>query len=209
MNTKKKKRSFLANLETRHQYNKRSGLYKFALQNLIKLIIVIGVIVGLLYLLNYLFDLEKFIKDFIFSHSPLVVFAVFLVSESILGWIPPDLFIVWAKQFSNPFLVITFLATISYGGGIIAYYIGKLMLSFPKLNAYIHSKNKSTFDRIKKWGGGIIIFAAIFPLPFATTATIAGMVKYSFKKFLIYGLSRYIRFYLYTSIIFKFLETIL
>jgi len=37
-------------------------------------------------------------------------------------------------------------------------------------------------------------------------STIAGIVKYPFKTFLLYGLTRYIRFYLYAVVIFGALK---
>jgi membrane protein DedA with SNARE-associated domain len=59
---------------------------------------------------------------------------------------------------------------------------------------------------IEKWGGLVIIMAALFPLPFAMISTIAGIVKYPFKTYLLYGLTRYIRFYLYAIVIFGALK---
>jgi len=209
MRTQKKNRTFYQELRTRHMYSIRSGLYSFFFQNSLKLLLLIAGIVGLLYLLEYLFGLKDIINDFIFTHHPILVYSVFFVSESILGWIPPDFFIVWAEQFSHPFLYVLLLATISYVGGINAYYLGVWLVRFPKLNDYILKKNETITKRIKKWGGAIVVFAALFPLPYAMTATVAGMVSYPVKRFLLFGLTRYIRFFVYASVIFKALENIL
>jgi membrane protein YqaA with SNARE-associated domain len=204
----KKRRSLMQELNTRHKYNIRSGLYSFMTKNIIKLILILIVIVGGILALDYFFDLGKIIEGFIQNHKWPEIMILFLISETILGWIPPDFFIVWAQQFQYEFLMVTVLATVSYVGGINAYYIGKLMLKFPKIKAYIEKKNEIFFIRIRKWGGLVVIFAALFPLPYATTATVAGMVGYPFRKFLLYGLTRYIRFFLYASVIFKALDTI-
>jgi membrane protein YqaA with SNARE-associated domain len=169
---------------------------------IVKLLIIIALIVGAVLVLNHYFNLSKIIEDYIFSHDTPGVLTLFLISESFLGWIPPDLFIMWSDKFNSPFVWLTILGTISYIGGINAYFIGKIALKFPKFRAWLENRNAEFFVRIQKWGGIIIILAALFPLPFATTTLAAGMVKYPLKQTLLYGLTRYIRFYLYGVLIF-------
>jgi len=193
----------------RHEWNKRTGLYSFMGQIVVKLLIIIALIVGVVLLLNHFFNLEQIIKDYIFEHDDAGVLTIFLISESFLGWIPPDLFIMWSDQFEKPVLWLTILGTISYIGGMNAYWIGKLALKFPKFRKWLESRNAKFFVRIRKWGGIIIILAALFPLPFATTTMAAGMVKYPFKLTLLYGLSRYVRFFLYGLLIFFGMDKIM
>ncbi|MBR2202510.1 MAG: hypothetical protein IJ894_17560, partial [Bacteroidales bacterium] len=76
----------------RHEWNKRTGLYSFMGQIVVKLLIIIALIVGVVLLLNHFFNLEQIIKDYIFEHDDAGVLTIFLISESFLGWIPPDLF---------------------------------------------------------------------------------------------------------------------
>jgi membrane protein YqaA with SNARE-associated domain len=192
-----------------HEWNKRTGLYSFMGRIVVKLLIIIALIVGVVLLLNHFFNLEQIIKDYIFEHDDAGVLTIFLISESFLGWIPPDLFIMWSDQFEKPVLWLTILGTISYIGGMNAYWIGKLALKFPKFRTWLESRNAEFFVRIRKWGGIIIILAALFPLPFATTTLAAGMVKYPLKQTLIFGLSRYIRFYLYGAMIFFGMDQLL
>ena len=195
-------KSFAEKLRIRHAYNKRTGLYKFMGQIVIKLLVIIAIIVGIVLLLNHFFNLSQIIEDYIFSHDTPGVLTLFLISETVLGWIPPDLFIMWSDKFNAPLLWLTILGTISYVGGMNAYFIGKIALKFPRFRRWLENRNAVFFERIRKWGGIIIILAALFPLPFATTTLAAGMVKYPLKQTLIFGLSRYIRFYLYGAIIF-------
>ncbi len=192
-----------------HQWNKRTGLYSFMGHIVVKLIVVIALIVAAVLLLNHYFNLGQIIEDYIFSHDTTGILTLFLISESFLGWIPPDLFIMWSNKFEKPFLWLTILGTISYMGGMIAYWIGKIALKFPKFRNWLESRNADFFVRIRKWGGIIIILAALFPLPFATTTLAAGMVKYPFKQTLLYGLSRYLRFYLYGILIFFGMDKIM
>lgn len=184
-------------------------LHSFIFKNFIKLIIILGLIVGALFLANYFLQRNGIILKDVLEHSieglsTLVVLLILYASESILGWIPPDIFIVWAKikPFDNQWLNVTLVATISYLGGITAYFIGTLIRRFPKVNSYVERKYTKNFDMIQKWGGVVVVLAALFPLPFATISTIAGIVKYPFNWFLIYGTTRYIRFYLYAIFIY-------
>ena len=202
-------KSFAEKLRIRHAYNKRTGLYKFMGQIVIKLLVIIAIIVGIVLLLNHFFNLSQIIEDYIFSHDTPGVLTLFLISETVLGWIPPDLFIMWSDKFNAPLLWLTILGTISYVGGINAYFIGKIALKFPRFRRWLENRNAVFFERIRKWGGIIIILAALFPLPFATTTLAAGLVKYPLKQTLIFGLSRYIRFYLYGAMIFFGMDQLL
>ncbi len=202
-------KTFAEKLRIRHAYNKRTGLYKFMGQIIIKLLVIIAIIVGIVLLLNHFFNLSQIIEDYIFSHDTPGVLTLFLISETVLGWIPPDLFIMWSDKFNAPLLWLTILGTISYVGGMNAYFIGKIALKFPRFRRWLENRNAVFFERIRKWGGIIIILAALFPLPFATTTLAAGMVKYPLKQTLIFGLSRYIRFYLYGAMIFFGMDQLL
>lgn len=202
-------KTFAEKLRIRHAYNKRTGLYKFMSQIVVKLLVIIAIIVGIVLLLNHFFNLSQIIEDYIFSHDTPGVLTLFLISETVLGWIPPDLFIMWSDKFNAPLLWLTILGTISYVGGMNAYFIGKIALKFPRFRRWLENRNAVFFERIRKWGGIIIILAALFPLPFATTTLAAGMVKYPLKQTLIFGLSRYLRFYLYGAMIFFGMDQLL
>ena len=178
-------------------------------QIIIKLLVIIAIIVGIVLLLNHFFNLSQIIENYIFSHDTPGVLTLFPISETVLGWIPPDLFIMWSDKFNAPLLWLTILGTISYIGGMNAYFIGKIALKFPRFRRWLENRNAVFFERIRKWGGIIIILAALFPLPFATTTLAAGMVKYPLKQTLIFGLSRYIRFYLYGAMIFFGMDQLL
>ena len=62
-------KSFAEKLRIRHAYNKRTGLYKFMGQIVIKLLVIIAIIVGIVLLLNHFFNLSQIIEDYIFSHD--------------------------------------------------------------------------------------------------------------------------------------------
>ncbi len=210
----RRKKTKTEKLLIHHKWNKRTGLYNFFVQNFVKLILILAAIVLLIFIVDSIFDLKHqgdVIKEFLHNHNSVFVFIFFYLTESIMGMIPPDFFIVWAKARyqDQTYFIVTVLATISYFGGITAYYLGILTGRFKRVENFIKRKYGKNFNLIEKWGGLVIIMAALFPLPFAMISTIAGIVKYPFKKFLLYGLTRYLRFYLYAVVIFGALKNIL
>ncbi len=211
---KKKKRTRTEAFKIHHRWNKRIGLYRFLGKNFIKLLLILVAIVGLILIVDKIFNLrhqKELIESFVYSLKSVYVFLFFYVTESFMGLIPPDIFIVWAKAryADSTYFVVTILATISYLGGITAYYLGIFAAKFGKISRFIKQRYSKNFDMIEKWGGLVIIMAALFPLPFAMISTIAGIVNYPFKRFLLYGLTRYIRFYLYAVVIFGALKNII
>jgi len=213
-NRTKKKRSFKDRLRIYNASNKRSGLYSFLLKNFIKLVFILGGIVALLFLTNmilisYGININEALDEMVNSLPVPYALMVFYLSESILGWLPPDIFIVWGKAAptTNIIINITILGTISYLGGVTAYKLGELIQRSPRMYAWVQRKYSKNFELIQKWGGIVVVMAALFPLPFATISTVAGIVKYPIKPFMLYGLTRYLRFYIYAAGIFGILGT--
>ena len=187
-----------------HFFYHRKGFYVFLRQVSIKF----GALMGLILLGLFLF--EQFtpgIAHYFAKYSTLVsheiVLAVFFASETILGLIPPDLFIVWAKQFANPYAVVTLLAVLSYSAGLVAYYLGYKMGAWEKISNIINVKFAAQFKMLRSWGGLIIVIAALLPLPFSTMCLGAGMLKYSLRALLILGLFRFVRFYAYAAVLYQ------
>lgn len=215
-NGKKKKRTIAKSVKIYHKVNKRSGFYSFVFKNFIKLIVILSTIIVLIILLDKILiasgiDMKSNIEKIISKTNTVWVLIVFFVSESILGWIPPDFFITWAqsKPCDYAYLNVTLLASLSYLGGYVAYRLGELIRKSHIINSYIEKRNTQYFFMIRKWGGIVIIMAALFPLPFATVSTIAGIVNYPLKNYLIFGLSRFLRFYIYAAWIFWALDNLI
>ncbi len=202
-----RKRSRKKEIELYHSYYKRSGLYRFLGINLIKLILILAGIIVLILVLDQIVDFklqQDKLHHFVDQHNPFFVFTFFLLTESFMGFIPPDIFMIWgkAKFPENAYLIVGLLGTLSYIGGMNAYFLGLLVRKFPSVESFIQRKYGKNFELIEKWGGIVIIMAALFPLPYAMISTIAGIVKYPFRTFMLYGLTRYIRFFLYAVVIF-------
>jgi membrane protein YqaA with SNARE-associated domain len=206
-----KKRTTKDKFRIYHKVNIRSGLYRFLGKNFIKLGLALIGIVILIFIVDLIFDLkhqQELLQQFVETLPPVYVFIFFFGTESFLGLIPPDIFIVWGKaRFpESPYLLVAILSTISYLGGFMAYHLGLLIRRFPAVHQYVEKKYQKNFNLIEKWGGIVIIMSALFPLPFALTSTIAGIVRYPLKPYLLYGLTRYIRFFLYAVVIFGALK---
>jgi membrane protein YqaA with SNARE-associated domain len=200
----KKKRKLKKKVNTYHHLYKRKGVYPFLLKNSIKLVIfLVLLIVGLMFLEDQMPDLEYTFELFTNKFRPITILAIFLLSESFLGLIPPDFFLVWAKQFSSPYGMVALLAVLSYGGGVISYFIGNYIGHIPSVERWMYNRFLTHIDKIKKWGGVLIVFAALFPLPFSPICMAAGMVRFPFLAFLLLGLFRFARIFGYALILFK------
>lgn len=203
----RKKRSTRSKMDFYHLYFKRSGLYTFLYKHLFQLIIGLGLLFLLIYLLqNHLPNFEDSLDTIFKKLNMYLILGIFFVSESFLGLIPPDFFIAWCNSFERPYLMVSILAVLSYMGGVISYLIGKGFGKIPKIETFILRKFIRHFNSIKKWGGIMIVFAALFPLPYSAVCIAAGMVRYPFTTFIFLGITRMARFYIYALLIFKALD---
>jgi len=190
-----------------HNYYKRTGFYKFVLKNLFWLLLSIGILIAIIVLVqSYLIDFDTLFKSIIKDMNLVYVFILFFVSESILGLIPPDIFILWTKTLAHPYLNVTLLAVLSYIGGINSYFIGRLIQKITRIKAYIIKKEEKHYKKIKKWGAWVIIIAALFPLPFAIVCILSGMVDFPVKRFLLITLTRIIRFFIFAFLLYGFIH---
>ena len=96
-------------------------------------------------------------------------------------------------------------ALLSYCGGIISFFIGKSISKLPKVHEYLEVKMLKHLKMIRKWGGFLIVVGALLPIPFAMTSIAAGIIHYKFRNYLLFGLLRFLRFYLYALVIFNIL----
>lgn len=186
-----------------HIYFRRSGFYRFALMNLIYLLVIGAALVGVFtYIERNIIDLGLVFETFVSGLETNWVYAVFFLSESFLGLMPPDFFLLWAQNFEHPYQVVTVLAVLSFAGGIISFYIGRFLSFHPRVAHFIGSKYKKNFDKVKKWGGIFIVLAALFPLPFSIVCLLAGLLRFPQPLFLLFSTTRLARFYIYAWAIF-------
>lgn len=173
-------------------------------KQLIKLILSLIPFIGIIWLCQYFFpEPVKLVSQKIDFLEPGFIYLIFILSESFLGILPPDLFILWTQKLGYPFLGVTILALLSYTGGFISYKIGQQMQRIPTLHNWLERKVGKHIAQIYNWGGFVIVIAALFPLPFSPVCIAAGAVKYPTKSFLWLSAFRILRFYSYAWILFQ------
>jgi uncharacterized membrane protein YdjX (TVP38/TMEM64 family) len=195
-----KRNSIIKNLSSRlkvhHLSNIKRGLYGYMWWTALKIVLLyIVIMVPIILIAKYLIDLNPILQYIFDNFSDGLVLSVFLVSESFLGMIPPDLFIIWTSKFYSPFVFLTILGLLSYIGGAISYYIGFWLSTRPKIKAYSERALEKYILMVKKWGGAFIVISALFPFsPFSMIVIAVSLFKYPFKYYLLFGVTRIIRF---------------
>ena len=204
MNIKKRKKTGKERRKLMHYYYKRTGFYMFIWEAVKKAFWPLVIVVAVLFAFNhYVYNINDGLQKMteVFSTPSLLI--TFFISETLLGLIPPEIFIAWAKKTQDPILVLSALATLSYFGGLIAYFIGKGTLKIPVVKEYLEVKMAKNLKNTRKWGGFLILVGALLPLPFSIACLTAGMIKYPFKNVAFFGLFRFLRFAVYAWAIFN------
>jgi membrane protein YqaA with SNARE-associated domain len=187
-----------------HQYYRYTGFYTFIGNSLKKAAIPVVLIIFGLYLVNeYVFTIDDGLEFLTQTFSRTGVLIVFFISETLLGLIPPEIFIGWSKKTISPIINLSILATLSYTGGILSYFIGKTILKINTVKNYLEVKMAKHLKNTGKWGGFLILIGALLPVPFSITCVAAGMIKYPLKGVVLFGLFRFARFALYAWAIFN------
>lgn len=190
-----------------HQYYSYTGFYKFILDGTKKAAFPIIIVVGVLIYVNYeVIRINDLLKILTQKYDDLTIFSVFFISESILGLLPPDIFIAWTKNTNFPLLYLLVLSILSYLGGVISYILGKAMLLIPSIQNYMEVKMAKHIINMRKWGGLLLAAGALLPLPFAMAAMAAGMIRFDFRNFLLFALLRFVRFAIYGFAIYQMLR---
>ncbi|WP_024741803.1 YqaA family protein [Tenacibaculum maritimum] len=200
----KRKKSQKEKAKLLHNYYARTGFYMFIWESLKKAFWpVVIVVVGLVLFNNYVYNINDGLQSITETFSRFGILTTFFISETLLGLIPPEIFIAWSKKTAAPILNLSILATLSYTGGILSYFIGKAALKIPSVKEYLEVKMAKNLKNTSKWGGFLIIVGALLPIPFSITCMAGGMIKYPLKGVVLFGLFRFLRFAIYAWAIFK------
>lgn len=187
-----------------HRYYRITKFYAFlkdtAFKGGITILAFVAVLVGLEY---FFIDINSLLNSLVENYSPVIVVSFFLISETILGIVPPEIFIAWSAKSVTPWLFLFFLATASYVGGILAYYTGTLLFRIPSVSFYIKHKIALHIKNLRKWGGFFVVVGALLPIPHSVVSLASGLIKYDFRSYLLWALFRYVRFGVYALVIFK------
>jgi membrane protein YqaA with SNARE-associated domain len=198
---KKSKRKLL------HQYYSYTGFYSFINKSLKKTILpIVLVVVGLVAFNQFVYNINDGLQDITETFSKTGILITFFISESFLGLIPPEIFIAWSKKTADPIVTLAILATLSYIGGIISFFIGKSASKITVIKNYLENKMAKHLKNTSKWGGFLIVVGALLPIPFSITCIAGGLIKYPLKGVLLFGLFRFARFAVYGLAIFQMVD---
>jgi len=200
----KVKNSGLRRLVVINKYYLKTGFYPFLKKIIIKGSILLVIFAALLFLLEYFFlDFNLLLANLINNYKPWFIVSTFFVSESFLGILPPEIFIAWCAKMDYPWLTLFLIASMSYLGGCLSFYIGKALRRIKKINMYLENTAGDNIKNIRKWGGLFIMTAALLPIPFSIISMLSGVINYKFSNYCYWALFRYPRFILYAIVIFK------
>ncbi|WMJ75018.1 VTT domain-containing protein [Cytophagaceae bacterium ABcell3] len=178
---------------------------KFLLTNLVKGLLGFALIIAaVIFFRKYSPEgVETYLEPF--TSRPLLMFLIFFTSETIIGIIPPEFFIVWSLD-DNILKFISYvllLSVLSFSGAVLNYGAGRVI----NKNLYFQKFARGTMEKYApyyyKWGGWVIVMASFTPIPYATISLVSGALNYPVKSFFIYALSRFLRFGIYSWIIFN------
>ena len=190
-----------------HNYYHRTGFYMFIWESLKKAFWPIVLVIISLFIFNkYVYNINDGLQTITETFSRLGILVTFFISETLLGLVPPEIFIAWTKKTSDPILNLSILATLSYIGGLISYFIGKTALKVKSVKEYLEVKMAKNLKNTRKWGGILILVGALLPLPFSIACIAAGMIKYPFRNVVFFGLFRFGRFAAYAWAIFQVVD---
>ena len=152
--------------------------------------------------------IKKFLPDSMLeifkplSQNAPLLFSVFFISESLLGLLFPDLFIMWAVGEPTPIAYVLILGALSYFGGIVSFLMGRFIGDYQFFEKIVRNVRSKYSHMIQKWGGFFVVLAALTPIPFSPVSMLTGSMDFKFNKFLFYSLTRLLRFIIYGLVFF-------
>lgn len=198
-----KSKSAKSRFKLLHQYYSYTGFYTFVWNAVKKALPIIIALVAGIFVLNKFFNINEGLV-YLTNTLPIYgVLAFFFISETLLGLVPPEIFIAWSDKTDNPWFYLSLLALLSYAGGLISYWIGVAITKIPRIHDYMNRKMETQLKNSKKWGGFLIVVGALLPLPFSISCIAAGIINFPFKNVIIFGSLRLLRFVIYGLIIFN------
>jgi membrane protein YqaA with SNARE-associated domain len=178
----------------------------FFIKNLLKGLAWFAVIITAYILVQEELEVYESQINKIGDNLPLLL-SIFTVSEIVFGILPPEIFmLIWQTKgvVSEYVLNLSVLTLISYGAGVVGYFLGYY---FSKLSMFsgVYTKYLKPLEKsLKKYGGFLVVVGAVTPVPYSATCMLAGSVNYPFRTFLLLCITRIIRFSLYGWMVWSF-----
>lgn len=176
---------------------------KYTLRAIIYLVIIVVIAVIFKKIVidhNPQFWIEKFYS------KPLIIYLIYIGSEVFFGLFPPEIFMYWSLNLGNTdvyILNVAFFTLVSVLAGHLAYFIGRLLYKRFSEKLYKRKFFIKYIPWVEKFGPALIIIAAMTPLPWSTICLIMGAIRFDYRKFTLYSISRIIRYALYAYLVFE------
>ena len=141
-----------------------------------------------------------------FYSRPGLIYLIYVASESFIGLFPPELFMIWAFNKSDVphyILNVGFFAVVSYVLGYLNFLIGQFLYKRVIFRYFRKRFFRESWDQLRKYGLFLILVAAITPVPWAAVCLLVGSAGFPAKRFLIYALSRVLRFVVYGYVVYQ------
>lgn len=141
-----------------------------------------------------------------FYSRPEIIYLIYFASESFIGLFPPELFMLWALDKGDTLhyiLNVGFFTVVSYGLGYLNFLIGQFLFKRILFRYFRRRFFKESWDQLRKYGLFLIIVAALTPVPWAAVCLLVGSAGYPTKRFLLYALSRVLRFIVYGFVVYQ------
>ncbi|MEQ8304061.1 MAG: VTT domain-containing protein [Cyclobacteriaceae bacterium] len=180
----------------------------FLFKNLLRGLVWFAVIITVFILL------EEYIQDNFQSHveeiydSLILFYGIFTISEIVFGLIPPEFFMyVYVLNhipLQNYIIDLSALTVISYGAGIVGYYIGRNFSKTPFFKRVSEQYLSQYQKSLRRFGGYLVFVGAVTPVPFSAMCMLAGSIDFPFRSFLLISIARVFRFALYGWMVWSF-----
>lgn len=184
--------------------NKRD-FYKYFYRNLLKGFVYLIVLIALIILFKSFFKSQYNVIEHAVSDSYYLMFLIFLVSEMFVGILPPELFMIWSSDDPWQYYItaVSTMTMVSLFAGWLNYRIGRTLGKSDSFMNFFEKrlKLKKYQRQYELYGSGLIIVAALTPLPFSLISMLTGTLAYPQNKYLVFASFRIIRFVVYGIVI--------
>lgn len=169
---------------------------RFVWGQILRGLIAILVIAGLLWFFHYLFEEHLLAARCYLLGKQRLVYLSFLLSEVMGSLFPPEVFILTLQHDSIWVYLggVLLLSIISYFSGVLLCFVGHLLRRTLLFRRFIARFYKRELRQLKRFGGLLIVLAAITPISFTVICMLVGATGFSFRYFMVYASMRYIRF---------------
>lgn len=182
---------------------------RYILENVIRSLVYIGVLVFLYVLLKSYFIDELHTWIAFAEERKGLMFLIFFVSELAFGLVPPEVFmVVFPKEdygFSVFVGIMMLMSFMSYIAGTIIYLIGRFLGRRGDFRLFNQKWYLQYKEKMEMYGSVLLVLACVTPVPYSTVCLVSGSQEFPFKKFLLISLTRIFRFVIYGAVVYYFI----